>query len=458
MYFNPVISRLMEILVLAIFISCIVGVFSYVKDRISLFCILSFVLYWGISIFVSCFNPFDMKPNSNETYYLLLFGMLSFVLGFILFGFRTTILDTNINVNYLREKVQRLTGSKMLKLLYLFCTVFASEFMFTALVMSELNGETLTGDDRGEILFEGSYVYKFFYHFIMNPLYYITLSLLSVVILGRIKNRIVFCVLSILFIVASIVLSGGRSKFVIIIMYYIFSYVCLIPNIRKQLFKIKNMILSIVILLVMLLAMALQTGFRSTGTYSLTGDDFFENIKSMGETIGVYSVIPIRLFDYALNNYYFEKFDGPYYGRATLAGCDGIATGVVRRFSGIDNESTLKIVDYLQDNGIYIIPGKHPYNYCYTALFFCYMDYGIFGVIILPFVFGYILRYYISQLYKYSSLPAFIIVAFGYFMVMHSLFQNYFIKNWTIPFCLVMALWQYIFYTKGYKIKLLLEY
>ena len=135
-------------------------------------------------------------------------------------------------------------------------------------------------------------------------------------------------------------------------------------------FRIRNIVVYSVVGILMFIAMALQTGFRSTGTYSLTGDDFTESIISMGETFGVYSVIPIRLFDYALNNYYFDKFGGAKYGRASVAGFDGIATGVIRRFSGIEIESTLEIVDYLQDNEIYIIPGNHPYNYCYTALIF----------------------------------------------------------------------------------------
>ncbi len=441
----------MYIIVAFIFVLCIVFAMCYSKDRVSSFCLFSFVIYWGVSLFASCFNPFGMSTNSDETYFILILGMISFVLGFILFEFRTSVSEREINIIRLKEKVSAITKGKLLNILYIGCTAFAMKFMVTALIMSQINGGTLSGDDRGEILFEGSYMYKFFYHFIMNPLYYVTLSFLCVVVLTKIRKRMLFCIISVSFIIASVILSGGRNKFVIILMYFLFSYVCVTKNIRYHFFRIRNIVVYSVVGILMFIAMALQTGFRSTGTYSLTGDDFTESIISMGETFGVYSVIPIRLFDYALNNYYFDKFGGAKYGRASVAGFDGIATGVIRRFSGIEIESTLEIVDYLQDNEIYIIPGNHPYNYCYTALFFCYMDLGVFGVIIIPFFFGLLFRYYIFQLYKYSSLPAFILVCFGYFMMMHSLFQTYFVKNWTMPFCLVVALIQYVYYTKGMK-------
>lgn len=380
--------------------------------------------------------------------------MLSFVFGFSIFENFSSVAQRQFSLQKLKRGVLSLTKSRVLYILYGICVVFASKFAIKALLLAQMNSGTLAGDDRGELIFEGSYLYKFFYHFIMNPLYYVTLSLISVVLFAKIRNRKIFCILSILFLIASIVLSGGRSKFVIIAMYFLLTYLCCTKNLRKQFFNLKRILGTFTAIVVIMVAMSLQTGYRSTGKYSLNSDNFIEAISSMGETFGIYSVIPIRLFDYSVEKNYFDQFEGPKYGRAVFAGSDGIVMGLIRRFSGNESESTLRIVDYLQDNGIYIIPGNHPYNYCYTALFFCYMDFGILGVIILPFLFGSIFRYYIFQFYKTSSLPSFILIGFGYFMMMHSLFQDYFVKNWTLPFCIIMASIQYIIYTKKLRISL----
>lgn len=442
----------MVYVIILIVLLCTTAVVLHIKDTVSKFCIMSFILYWGCSLVASCFNPFGMSSNCNETYCLLIAGMISFVFGFIIFETRSIVKQRFINISRLKNQTLVITKNKILNCLYILCSLFASKFAATALIVSELNKGTLSGEDRGEILFEGSYLNKFFYHFVMNPLYYITISVLCVVIFTKVKNRKLFCLFSIVFLIASIILSGGRGKFVIIVMYFLFMYICLTKDIKKKILNVKTILTSVVVLGIMMVFMSLQTGFRSTGTYSLNSDNIVEAAGSMGETFGIYSVIPIRLFDYAITNDYFDKFEGPKYGRAVFAGFDGIATGVIRRFSGIEPESTLGIADYLQENEIYIIPGNHPYNYCYTALFFCYMDFGFAGVIILPFLFGLIFRYYIFQFYKTSSLPSFILIGFGYFMMMHSLFQDYFIKNWTMVFCLGMALIQYIFYTKNIRL------
>lgn len=444
----------MIIVVSLIIIACGISIFTQVKDIITKVCLYSFVTYWGISLICSTFNPFGMSDNSNYTYLILILGMISFVAGMILFQNASTVKNFKISRIRLINETNIVVKNKLLVALYIICTLFALKYATNALLAAAISGGAIMDDARGDLIFNNSGLAKLFYYYIVNPLYFVTLSILFIEVLGVSKKNWIFITFAILFIIACIILGGGRSKFVIIFMYFLFTYLCINQNNIKKILKPKKILITIGLGTIMITAMALQTGYRATGKYSLTGDGLSESLISMGETFGTYSVIPIKLLDYSFENDYVDKFGGFQYGRATIAGLDEILCGVAKRITGIPISPTMRIVDYTQDNPIYIIPGKHPYNYCYTALFYCYMDFGIFGVIIIPFFIGIVFRYYIFQFYKYNSLPSFILISFGYFMMMHSLFQNYFIKNWTLIVCLTLALIQYIFYTKRLKFTL----
>ncbi len=442
----------MPVFICFIYLVLLVIIKYKIKDIISRFCLYCFTSYWSISLIVSWINPYGMQENENHTYILLVLGMVSFIVGMLSFVRFSSVKTYKVNKHSLLSSITYVVRSKILLILYIGCAVFAAKYASNALIAAELSGGALIDESRGEMIFENSSIAKLIYYYIVDPLYFITLSIISLVILSKQKHRL-FIITAIVFLIGSIILGGGRSKFVIILMYIVFGYVCYNNNFTN-LFKFKIIWKSIVLLLIMTIAMSFQTGYRSTGSYQFNSDSLTDGILDMGETFATYSIIPIRLFDYSLRNDYVSKFGGEKYGRATIAGVDEIACGILRRISGIKVKSTIDIVNYTQDHPVNIIPGKHPYNYCYTGLFYFYMDFGVFGIIFIPFLLGFVYRYYIFQFYKYNSLISFIIISLGFFMMMHSLFQNYFVKNWILPICVILAVIQYIFVTKKCKFSL----
>jgi len=389
-----------------------------------------------------------MESNNDITYTILIIGMTSFYIGFSSYG-GVHILKRQENSN---EKILRYTNklvtNKITLVLYVICSLFALSYAKNALAAAALNDGAIMFENRLELIFKGSSFGALLYGYILIPLFYLTLTLLVITILNKIKCFL-FYILSGIFLVSYMILAGGRNIFVIMLMYLLISYISL--NSNKKLFSKKKILTGLILCVLVISGMAFQTGYRKTGHYELSGDDFISSFTDMSEMFVIYSVIPIRLFDIALNNDVPEKLGGLQYGRASIAGTDEVVCGLIKRITGAKPHSTIEIVKYTQDTWIKIIPGKWGYNYCYTAVFYNYMDFGILGVILLPFIFGYILRYFVFQFLKYRSLPSLVIISFGYFMMLHSLFTCYFIKNWVLMFCVLTMLWQYFTCNKPLK-------
>ena len=181
--------------------------------------------------------------------------------------------------------------------------------------------------------------------------------------------------------------------------------------------------------MVALLLMAYVTAYRNTGVYLIESEDFGESMTEMADKFLSYSTLPFVLFDRSLTYDYFSKLEAPYYGRATFAGLDLWAWIFLRNI--IDYEHTNNIVvDYLQEN-FYPISNTSVANYAYTGLLYHYLDFGYFGIFLFPLLFGYIYRQIIHQVNKRGNIYLLILSSFCYFMMLHSVFTNYFNKPWT---------------------------
>lgn len=414
-----------------------------IRDAASRFFLYCYIAYWNISLFISCFQPYGMETNQPYTYFLLILGMISFYIGFATYG-RVIPFKNRFSSNKLYGHVSMILSNKFINIIYILCILFSLSYARKALLAAALEEGAIMTGDRIDFIFDGSATSFLFYNYIIVPLFYITLSLLCVALVKPNKKFFFFYIFSIIFLISYIILAGGRSIFIIILMYLFLTYILM--NIRNNRIRIPTKIIlsGIILIAIAFVGMAFQTSYRTKGTYTIDKEDAIESISKMGESFLVYSIIPIRLFDVAINNNVPERLNYPYLGRASIAGTDELICGVLKRFTGEKYNSTIEIVKYTQDTWISLIPGKWPFNYCYTALFYNYMDFGILGLIFIPFLMGYCLRMFIRLFLITSTLPSFAIISFGYYMMLHSLFTCYFIKNWVILYCLILIVWQYV--------------
>ena len=395
------------------------------KDGLSKLVGFSFVLYWFGSLIISMFHPQGLYAISSYAYFLLSLGGVSFVAGLSLIEKKNNhIPDTKASCIYYTEKI----ATNVFFLAFLFAlTIYFLLFIKEAIVYSEIMGRAARVNN-GDELYSDNKLFVYVYDYIGSICFHLCNVLFWECILNFKKKYILPLIIILGFILSYGFLNGGRQIIIISIIYFAFLY--FYNHNYKVRFSFKSIILTSLLVGVALYGIAVITSYRSYGTYVMDKEEVSEGINSAGEKIINYSVLPGVLFDRSLKSNYYEKLDGPYYGRATFSGLDTWLWVVLRYFSDYQPTSQT-VVRYVQDN-YYPVSGEQEANYAYTALFYHYMDFGIFGIVLFPFIFGYIFRKIIMLYYESGSLSILVLLGFFYYITLHSMFTCYLIKGWTI--------------------------
>ena len=100
-----------------------------------------------------------------------------------------------------------------------------------------------------------------------------------------------------------------------------------------------------------------------------------------------------------------------------------------------------KFVLIKQGDFIEIGDDYRSWNALYTANVFFYLDFGIVGVIVLPFFFGVLFRTLIGRLYKYRNLQFVIIVNYLFFVVVCSVMDFGFTSGYVLLLFIILYIW-----------------
>lgn len=432
----------MAIIIIAYSILLILLTKYLIKDMLSKFCLYSFILYWGVSLLITCFNPLDMSDVNPITHLILMLAMAGFWGGAYFYSFYIHSYNFPYSTERLQKEAIRISTSKIFIILYVFSSLLLLNYAVRALVMAELNGGTIEYEERLELVFEGSKFAKMYVDFVASPLLYSSFALLGVALMKPNKKFLSFYISSPVFIISYLIIAGGRSIFVIGAMTIAIVIISIRATVNKLNLPKKFFIIGLPVTLVLMLFMAMQTTYRKTGKYELDTDAVGEALMGTAESFFTYSVIPIKMFDYALEHQWPEKWGTFNLGKGTFAGTDYLVCRGMGHITGHYPWSAMDVVNYLQDNRIQVSPHSPiGYNYCYTATFYNYLDFNLFGVFFFPFIFSFLFRHYIIKFQKHKSLPDLLIISFGYFMMLMSLFNCYFIKTWVLIYCVVLVLW-----------------
>lgn len=175
--------------------------------------------------------------------------------------------------------------------------------------------------------------------------------------------------------------------------------------------------------------MGVITGNRS----NMRSSDFGlrEGLEETNSHIVSYLGGPVVAFDYALNSNMLEECGGYQYGTMTFASIDEMlfmVQVILKKISGtgvLPARAINKIGTYLHEN--YIDVGTEwRWNALYTSCLYYYLDFGILGVLLIPFVFGIMVRLSIRWLYQYRSF-VFLILLSVIFYILINTFQRFFL-------------------------------
>lgn len=403
-----------------------------VKDKVSLFFVLSFIGYWFIALIVSCFNPYGLFPVSDFTYAILILNVTSFVFGFSFGRSKGFLSKTPFNI----EKITNNYFFNTIVIIGIVCVLFLCIFKQQYMSFSEDSSARFRADFF-EVLFEGNFLLLCAYYLFLFPLYYFLLTIVCYMLICKRNWKVA---LYALYLLPFMSLGEGRSEFFIAGLTLVL--ICVVCK-EKSCLKIdfRTGLAVLLVCCTIFVGMVKVTSNRSE-------IDFNEASKQLSKTFITYSTGPFRLLDYAFNHDYINQAGGLKYGRASLCGLDFLIQRFFSRL-GVEYEPVKYTTnDVLQTTWVQV-GSEITYNYAYTNVIYHYYDFGIIGVLLFPAFFGLFCKSMIMKFYRLDNIFMLALISFLFLIAIQTPFSWYFNKLFTVPYILTLLI---ISNRKGEKI------
>lgn len=211
--------------------------------------------------------------------------------------------------------------------------------------------------------------------------------------------------MTLIYVVLYSTIGGGRLQFMTI--GYYFLGILILANLlqsakvgfnAKYVISTKLKLLIPCAVIALVVAMSMTTALRN-GYSGLSSEAFKEGGKELGNSFCEYSVGPIVAYDLAMTDRNINK-NKLHYGAATISGFDYLLFIIFHRFGIKEYSSYHTTTTVLQNEYAKIAPDR-GWNYAYTSCMYYYYDFGLIGVLFLPFIFGFICKkIYLSIIFK----------------------------------------------------------
>ena len=420
---------------LLIFIFLIVLIYNkyFVKDSLSLLTVNSFVVYWFLSLCISTFNPYNLNAVSDRSYMLLILNVLSFVLGFSVVKIAPQVKYSYNDLSYiLKFNINKLLQNNIFKI------IIIGNIILCIHIFSIYSQYLVFGEGRVDAMIEMSndinQLSAIIFTFVCPPLFYISSVLLAYMIINYRKWGMILLLLT--YVISYSIIGGGRVAFLVILIGVFF-----VKYVGKNIFSKKERSLSskdffivVTISVIMLTIMSWLSAIRD-GYTVLSWETLKYGNNKLNKEFITYSLIPFRLFDYAINNNYIDII-GMHYGMASLDGLNRYAHIILNKFGISIPLITLKTTQFLQDNWISVGTNMVA-NYSYTNALYHYLDFAEFGIFIFPFAFGILYRIIIKKYYKNASLAGFFLLFYLFYVLVHTIFTWHIQKTFSLAFIII---------------------
>ena len=407
-----------------------------------------FVSYWFISLIISCINPYDFYPIKTETYTLLILGVVSFVVGMIVQQNRNVPNDGHLlcgDIPLVERVIDKMVTNKIVISIFLIVSIYCIPMVINTVVLAAIYGGVAMTDDKMEVVFLNSSFNSLLFQYVMYPLLHIDYALIAFSIVKR-KFNILSWIAFLVYLIEFMLMAGGRSILFVALLYIVVFYIC--TNTKETIKKldVKRLLAFSALIAIVFYGVSVMNSYRSTGVL-IGGESDSDNsaFEEVTERIFTYSTLPFALFNDALEKATYDRFQYTC-GRATFAGVDVLVNGVMKRL-GVPYKTTMDIVIDVQENYIQVGPDSF-YNYAYTGLLYHYIDFGIFGIILFPFIFGFAFRKIIIYYYKRPRASGLLLIGVSFFLALHSIFTCYFIKPWVLPYIIILL---FLYHINGNK-------
>lgn len=393
-----------------------------------------FLGIWFVALLIVVWNPFGFYPISVYTYFLVYLNVLSFVLGFSMLS-TPKRLYKKFNVFKLETSIEVVLNSTVFKILMAITLLYTTALMvknYQTVMLYQSLGELRVAyfEDPGKLY--GTH-YVILRDVLLNPL---SIILTPIFAYSCYRKKVWNIVLTGLFLFEHASLSGGRFGYVRIIFGLIFVMYC-VYKIKVS----KKNVLPLSALVGFYVGILIFTTMLRSSSFDMTKGSTSGTREEITSQIGIYVGGPIAALNYAVENDYISVMGGYRYGICTFSSVDRLIQPIAKIFDPSRLPASNKFIGYKQENLIGIAPQAERYNALYTAILFFYLDFGLIGVLFIPFLIGIFIRYLIFNLYRYANLPSLVLACWFFMKMMYSIFDYDFISVFYIFYFVLFFIW-----------------
>lgn len=383
--------------VVIIFLSIPIIFTIFMQDKLEKRICKLFNIYWILLMIFSVLMPYGGHKISDKAYLFFAVFAVTISIGYIVgvmpkqkscyIKEKTPDNDDTIQkafVSFINSKLLR----RVLLIVLLINIIYAYKYYSIISVVGGSEARNLrffVGD-----LFHSIYEILFF-NYIITPVKYLACFIIAMEIyfetFKRFLTVLCFCIAAL-----SSYIGGGRFELMYLLLCIILAFLM-----KSQVFtfgnrgvvKIRKSTLKSILLIVVaccgILFMSVYTTAMRRNKSALETGEFKDNSQILWEQFSGYNLGGIGSFDVGLNSGLIKNQN--YFGRATVFGGFEEIMQYLTKYVGFSFTSARTEIGIAFNDSIHV--GKDEFNALFTALAYFYQDFGMLGVAVLSYAFGF---------------------------------------------------------------------
>ncbi|MFV0151823.1 oligosaccharide repeat unit polymerase [Empedobacter falsenii] len=373
--------------------------------------------WWGINMFISTLNPFNLYEVSFNTYILLILNVFCFLIGYIFYKFNIKLKNENISKENAIFYLNKLNKSKPLLILFLFFAIYLFLKLLKYIAIQTLLNEENIRMVRYEVglLFSSGNEIIFYNFFVETISFFSAVYIVMCISLKKTNCKLFY--LSFIIFGSYSLIGAGRGPLIMLIFYYIFFNLLLKKERTKinQKKKQKSKFFAIAGFFFLLVVMSLQTAVRSGRDISFNSIKFGFDILIKHSV--VYCIGAFRALDYGIDNFNILQYS---YGRFTFLGVDELIYYFCK-IIGVDYNNFGSTLGTAMVGSFNIGPND-TFNALFTCVLPFYTDFGLLGIIIFSTSLGVFFKMIMINFLKTKDMYYMMLVLFVAVLSIYSLF------------------------------------
>lgn len=419
----------MDILII-LTVSVLILFVSKNTDSISKRIYFPYILIWGIGLYISRQGINGMFIPRDISVLLLLGHLVTFTMGYLCIRINPKTVSLQRG-NNLSATIDFLLANKWFKITFyltlLYCIYLLSHFIDLILLYGAM------GDFRQEYFEGGIYgnLYEVLYPLVLLPFGMVLMVLFGYLVIN--KNNVYTWLIGLYLLVYSS-LKAGRGAFVNIIIAVIYSFYCMMDFNGVEKRSRKKAIILISVFFVFIYTIMGFMSIGRDGNLDINSQSLKDGIEMTNDHIVSYVSGPVIAFDEALKTEWEHKIGGHKYGRILIAPFDDLLyyiSMIAHPFLGtpVHERPIVNVAKYSQES---FDIGNMRWNALYTSCFYYYLDFGVAGVLIVPFIMGLLVRLLIRKFYKYQTVALYSLLCMVFLIMVNSIQRLFLYEAWNL--------------------------